>query len=104
LGDNLAADKKPIPRKPESLIISEDDKDNLFFSLDVDGENGITELSLIVNVNGKEDEMAYLHSVFLETEDLKDVITWLNHALRYSEYIDKNGPVISLFLDEDEDD
>lgn len=95
----MTTEKKKVPREPEPFIISDDEEDNIFFALSPEGDT--TELGLVVDVkgDGKEDAMEYLYSIFLDIDDIEDLIKWLKKALKRNKYVEEHGEVIPLFLE-----
>ena len=97
---------KITPRKPEPLILADEDEDNIFFALHLEDnfeENAASvELALVVDVkgDGDEDSMEYLYSALLSPEVLYDLKAWLTKAFRYSEHVEEHGIPFPLILGE----
>ena len=91
-----------VPKKPEAYTLYDEEDDNIFFALNVDAEGyeSDVELGLIVDVKNNEDDdsMEALYSVFLESDDIDDLIKWLKKAKKYMDYVEENGAPISLIL------
>ena len=95
----MTTEKKKVPREPEPFIISDEEDDNLFFALSP--EEDMTELSLVVDVkgDGRDDNMEYLHSIFLDIDYIKELIKWLKETLKYNKYVEEHGPVMPIIME-----